>query len=203
MQQTWDDIWKNFKGLNWFGRRFKREEELELNKIFDFLNIPKSARTIDIGCGTGFVLNLLRKKGYKNSIGIDNSQNALFLCQKLFNLVKDKDVFLMDCKRLDFPNKHFDLVFSEGLLEHFKNATAIAKQMCRVSKKWVLIVQPNSSSLFGKTKNLLSKFFKLSWQKEYSYTKRDYIDMFKKSDFTLENYGQINFNEIIWLLFRR
>jgi len=203
MQQTWNDIWKDFKGQNWLGRRFKREEKLELNKIFDFLNLPKKARIIDVGCGTGFVLNFLRKRGYTNSIGIDSSQNALLLCQKLFGLVKNKDVFFMNCKKLDFPANYFDLVFSEGLLEHFKSMVTIAREMCKVSKKWILLVQPNPNSLFGRTKTFLSKFSQLSWQKEYNYSKQDYINIFNKFGFTLENWGQINFNEIIWLLFGR
>jgi len=202
-QKSWDKIWGSYKELNWFGKRFKNEEEKSLRKIFESLKLSKDIKIIDIGCGTGYILNFFRKNNYPNSIGIDNSKNALELCKKLFNFTFGKDIFLMDCRKIDFSDNRFDLVFSEGLIEHFKNPLPIVREMCRLSKKWILLIQPNSKSIIGRTKNILSKIVSVSWQKEYEYTKQDYINMFNKFGFILENHGQINFNEVVWLLFRR
>jgi hypothetical protein len=32
MEKSWDEIWKDFKGLNWFGRRLKKEQRKVLKK---------------------------------------------------------------------------------------------------------------------------------------------------------------------------
>jgi hypothetical protein len=41
------------------------------------------------------------------------------------------------------------------MLEHFKDFT---REMCRVSKEWVLILQPDPSSLVNLLKQLLGSF---------------------------------------------
>lgn len=203
MKKTWDEIWKDFKGLNWFGRRLKKEQRKILEKILDKIKLAKESRIVDVGCGSGFTLAFFRELGYKNSIGIDSSKKSLEVCDKLFNFKNGKDVFLMDTRKLRFHNNSFDLVFSDGLLEHFKDISSIAKDFCRITNSWILLFQPNQASLFGKIKKLAENFFQVSWEKEYFYTKEDYVKVFSRYGLKLVDSGGINFNEQMWLLLRR
>jgi ubiquinone/menaquinone biosynthesis C-methylase UbiE len=203
MERGWNEIWKDFKGLNWLGRRLKSEEEKVLKKVLEEIKLPKKAKIIDIGCGSGFTLSFFRRLGYNNSIGIDSSKNSLIIANKLFNFKNGRDVFLMDAKSIKFPDNSFDLVFSEGLLEHFKNFTIVVKEFCRVSKTWILLFQPNQVSVYGRLKRFLENFMKVSWEKEYPYRKIDYVKAFSEFGFKLVDSGGINFNELMWLLFKR
>jgi SAM-dependent methyltransferase len=202
MEKSWNEIWRDFKGLNWFGRRLKKEQRKVLKKILDEIKLPRNAKITDVGCGSGFTLALFREFGYKNCIGIDYSKNSLFLCKKLFDFKNGKDVFLMDARDIKFSNNSFDLVFSEGLLEHFEDFLPIAEEFCRISKSWILLFQPNPASLVGWGKRFVEKV-KASWAKEYFYRKEDYIKVFSKFGFDLISSGGINFNELMWLLFKR
>jgi len=101
-----------------------------------------------------------------------------------------------------FPDNSFDLVFSDGLLEHFKDFSTIAKEFCRISKKWILLFQPNQTSFFGILKRFGEKFIRVSWEKEYLYKKEDYVKTFSNLDFNLVKFGGINFNEEMWLLYK-
>jgi ubiquinone/menaquinone biosynthesis C-methylase UbiE len=201
--KTWNEIWKDFKGLNWFGRRLKKEQRKALKKILYKIELPKDAKIIDIGCGAGFILAFFREFGYKNSVGIDNSKNSLKICEKFFNFKEGKDIFLMNARNIKFSNNSFDLVFSDGLLEHFEDFSDIAKEFCRISKSWILLFQPNQTSLFGKLKRFTENFMKVSWEKEYLYKKEDYVKTFSKFGFKLVDSGGINFNEQMWLLYKK
>jgi cyclopropane fatty-acyl-phospholipid synthase-like methyltransferase len=88
--RDWDEIWENFKGLNWFGRRLKKEQGRVLKKILSEIKLARSAKIVDVGCGPGFTLSLFRGLGYDNSIGIDLSNNSLTLCNKLFGFKGEK-----------------------------------------------------------------------------------------------------------------
>jgi len=203
MEKTWDEIWRDFKGLNFFGKRVNREFKNTIKKICKKIGLSLDAKIIDVGCGTGATLSFFRDLGYTNSIGIDVSKNALNLCNSLFNFIKDKDVFLMNASKTNFNSNTFDLVFSAGLLEHFQNSLPIVNEMCRISKKWILLFQPNSAGLFKKIINFFAKFKSMTWEREYYYIKEDYIELFQKFNFSLNKFGFINFREFIWLLFKK
>lgn len=199
--EVWDDIWGRFEGISLFGRRLKREQAKALAKILNEIKLPEDSKIIDVGCGTGATLVMLRNLGYFNSIGIDTSQNALETSARLFGFEKGKDTLSMDARNIKFLDNSFDLVFSDGLLEHFENPPLdIVGELCRISKKWILLFQPNQTSLFGRVKWLYQKLGKASWAKEYPYSKRDYVAMFAKFRFSLAGFGSINLHEVMWLL---
>jgi len=120
-----------------------------LRKALNKLDIDEKSKFLDMGCGKGVTLNEFRKAGFRNSIGIDMSERGLQHCQKDFNFQLNKDVFKMDATKSSFPNRSFEVVFSEGLLEHFANYTPYVKEMIRLSNKYVIIIQPNHMSLEG------------------------------------------------------
>lgn len=142
--------------------------------------------------------------GYFNAVGIDISQNALAVCIRDFALEEGKDVFLMNAKSVDFPAASFDLVFSHGMLEHFEAPPLdIVSEFCRISKKYVLLFQPNQTSLFGRAKWLWQELGRASWEREYHYSKQDYTNMLAKFGARLVDSGSINFKEDMWLLFAK
>lgn len=105
---------------------------------------------LDIGCGTGDKLDLLRSKGYEVK-GVEISPEAEYA----------KNVFKLDVQRTDileaeYPDKSFDIVTLYHVLEHLPDLSASLLKIRRILKPGgILILQvPNFASfqrrLFGR-----------------------------------------------------
>jgi len=200
MTENWDDVWKDFKELNFFGKMLSQAHQNTLKKVSQTFGLSAKTKVLDVGCGYGETLANLRAVGLTNSIGIDNSENSLRLCMKR-NFLIGQDVFLMDATDMKFADQNFDLVISHGMLEHFEGAVfkEMIQEMCRVSRKYVLIFQPNHFSLFSKAMLTARR----RPVEEFTYSKSDYIGEFERFNFTLKKDYDINFGEEFVLLFER
>jgi len=197
-KNTWNYEWEHFAGLNFFGKHFAEGQKKAVKEFLEKEKCSKNARILDFGCGSGRTLKMFRNLGYENSVGVDVSPNSMKLCEK--NGFKiGKDVFLVKEKGTEFKDKEFDLVFADGVLEHFEDFTPIAKEMCRLSKNYILITQPNHFSFYGRIlrKTEHKPVF------EYTYRIADFEKAFAKNEFKLASISHFNFREHWALLFRR
>lgn len=198
----WEKMWKDFDRHTFLGEYFFNKIKDKLNEILIEIKIPKKSKVIDVGCGSGRTLLWLRSMGYKNSIGIDHSKSSIQYCINKNNLKKN-DVFLMDAFKTKFKNNTFDLVFSEGLIEHFKNFNPVVKEMCRISKRYVIIVQPNHFSFLKFLSNFFYIFYKWRGPPEYTYKIEDFEKSFSKHNFYLKKIKSTLFNGFWILLFEK
>ena len=114
------------------------------------LNLPKRAKILDAGCGTGKLASFWAEEGY-DIVGIDISEEALAITRKKGVKTKKADIL----KGLPFKDGEFDLVYSDGLLEHFTDPEEILTELFRVSKKHVLTFVPRISPYANVTAALL------------------------------------------------
>jgi len=195
IDKSWDRVWKNYEGANIFGRFMYRMTKREFEKSFRMFIPKKSTSIIEIGCGSGVTLKIIRMLGYRKSIGIDPSENSMRLCKKLgFRL--NRDVFQMDASRW---KEKKDVVFSHGMLEHFSydDMKGLAKEFARISKRFIIIVQPNPHAL-------ISYFIqKDEWEWERPYDANTYIKVFESLGFNCIYQSTINFREQYYLIFER
>lgn len=197
-KNTWNSEWEHFTGLNFFGRKFAEGQKRAVKNFLEKENLPKDAKILDFGSGSGRTLKMFRSLGYENSIGIDVSQNSMKLCERN-GFVIGKDVFLTKDDGTSFKNVSFDLVFADGVLEHFSDFSPIANEMCRLSKKYVIITQPNHFSLYGRIlrKTEHKPVF------EYTYRISDFEKAFGKNGFFLVRTSYFNLHEHWALLFKK
>jgi len=199
--QEWDTYWNEVKGPTLIGRLSHTCGELIVCKVLSSLELPKNAHLLDLGCGSGRTLEIFRELGFCSSIGIDNSKEALKKCsERGFTL--DKDVFEVDGTRMPYSDSQFDIVFSWGLLEHFRDFSPFVKEMCRVSRTYILILQPNHYSLYGRLLITLSERLRDN-VKEYSYHLRDFISAFQKYGFFVKILRMTPLREFAILLFEK
>ena len=92
-------------------------------------------KAIDIGCGNGTFTYYL--SNFLKVTGIDKSKKMLdgFPCTLPRVLAKAED--------LPFKNKTFDLVFEANVLHHLKNENKVIDEMSRLSRKYIVIIEPN------------------------------------------------------------
>ena len=162
-ENIWNDIYKNYKGPDIINKYI-------YNRLAQILELYMSSGTkiIEAGCGSGYMVSYLQNKGYYPA-GVDLNAGPLTVAKNVFGA---KNVQKGDIFRMDFPDSYFDVVWNEGVLEHFKinKSMEAVKEMARVSKKYVIIDVPNRYSLFVVSKLLQKLFGKWPYGYEESYS---------------------------------
>jgi ubiquinone/menaquinone biosynthesis C-methylase UbiE len=92
---------------------------------------------LDVGCGNGYFTSNFSKFSY--TVGLDYSRFMLSInpCNKLIQ---------SSALSLPFKDNRFDLVFCSNLLHHIDDPTKAIKEMKRVSRKFVIISEPNRNN---------------------------------------------------------
>jgi pseudaminic acid biosynthesis-associated methylase len=99
--------------------------------------VPKNARILEVGCNVGNQLLLLQGMGYCNLYGIDVQEYAIQLAKTRLPKASIIQGSVLD---IPFPDGHFDLVFTSGLLIHIAPADLprALSEIHRVAMKWIL-----------------------------------------------------------------
>ncbi len=131
LEEYYDEFAKNYEQVSaeFFGRG-KLEDEPFLEKIVKY--VPKDARILDAGAGTGMAGKQLHHLGYHNLAGIDISQGMLAEAQK-----KNVYTSLMQMilgRPLDFPAYFFDAVIASRAVGHGHAPTSCFDELIRITK---------------------------------------------------------------------
>jgi len=144
--------------------------ELIQNKLGNL----KRRRILEVGCGKGYESLQLSKLGAA-VIAIDYSKEVIKLLLK--QAVRQKSnlgICQADIGRLPFGNGYFDLVFSQGVLEHFQDPKEVLQEQHRVlrSNGLVIIEVPNKYNIYTVYKRVLMFLDKWAagWETEYTYS---------------------------------
>ncbi|MFH1478202.1 MAG: class I SAM-dependent methyltransferase [Candidatus Omnitrophota bacterium] len=106
----------------------------------------KSGYLLDAGCGYGVFLDLASRAGWKVS-GVELSEPASSFAKEHYGL----DVISADIRKAEFPDKTFDIITMQHILEHMDDPIYVLKLIRRFLKDdgFLVIVVPNVSSLMG------------------------------------------------------
>ncbi len=174
---TWKQRWRNCQGeekLTVLGKAMFRAKRRELRKIVSELNVSS---VLEAGCGLGETMAVYREMGLKVT-GVDISEDAVALCRK-----KGLDARAMPIEDIQ---ETYDLVSSDGMLEHFLHFEPMARELMRLAQRYVLIIQPNYSSRTGQTMAWLANLLRGSVNVyEYNYRLDDFHGVFAANGFTI------------------
>ncbi|MFA6554488.1 MAG: class I SAM-dependent methyltransferase [Candidatus Paceibacterota bacterium] len=132
-RDIWQNIWLHKNRLSYFvdyGRFvyngfFRKMLRKHINGQTEFL---------ELGCGTS-TLTISLAKEMKGLVGLDISPEALKIsqdCAKKYGVTNAK---FIDGNCLDVPFQGtFDIVWSQGLMEHFDNPLLVAEQHWKATK---------------------------------------------------------------------
>lgn len=135
MQKYVWDLHFKFDREYWWAQGRK---ELIVSQLKKQVGNLKGKKILDLGCGSGVLLEELTKLGAE-PFGIDTSSRAISFCKKLGLVAKRADVI-----RMPFKSSSFDVVCLVDTLEHIKNEKKVFAEVKRVLKKrgFFLIIVP-------------------------------------------------------------
>ena len=97
---------------------------------------------LDIGCGRGYLLEHLRRKGYDRLYGIEPSESLIH--SAIFNGIRAGSFEKNDCANLSV-----DVVLTCHTLHHLPDRWPIAaiKEMARIARQHVVVIEINNTNL--------------------------------------------------------
>lgn len=178
LKSVYDRIWLNYFKKGEYGETVRsRIAERSgyydiIQRYADRMNAPI---VLELGCGTGIDINLIKKRSEDvTAIGADISMNsiqvALRVCAEFGNSVA---FFMGDTLSLPLNTGTMDMLFSQGLVEHFENPIEVIREQVRVLRAGgILIVNvPQKHTGYTVMKRRLMRQGKwhLGWETEFSY----------------------------------
>lgn len=101
------------------------------------LRLPRQAKFLEIGCGNGFFTACLSERW---------EVTALDRSRRMLSLNPHKNLLQGSVERLPFPDRCYDIVFSANLLHHLEDPQHAVKEMVRVSKRFLVLIEPNRNN---------------------------------------------------------
>lgn len=130
-----------------FGIVYKIRSRLEANRVLSWCkNLPDDAKILDVGCGDGFHLNLIKQYG-NNSWqleGIDIDERAIEMAEKTGLKVHRGTV-----ETLDLPKNAYDFAFMIQTIEHVAEPEKVLSAVYEILKPGarLVIVTDNTDSI--------------------------------------------------------
>lgn len=103
----------------------------------DFLSkLNKGMKILEVGAGIGLQLELLRKMGFKNLLGIEPNQYAI---KQAKHIHPEIDIIRGAAFDLPFKDDYFDMVFTSGVLIHIdpRDLEKATREIVRASKRYI------------------------------------------------------------------
>jgi len=124
-----------------YGYDILKERDFSFKKA----GIKKGKSILEIGTGRGYMVLTLAQKGFKvttidNNNKIQRSAKAILKHFRVLNLVRFK---IMDAEHLEFKDSSFDYVVAVNFMHHAKKPIRCLKEMVRVVKEKILIMDVN------------------------------------------------------------
>ena len=163
-----------------------------LKTILCSLNLQRESLTMDIGCGVGSNLSLLKAIGLK-AMGCDRSFDNLLLAKNKFFL----PFINGDLENLPIRSSSVELVVATDVLEHLQDDIAGVRELCRILRRngHLIVTVPAFQSLWG-TQDIVTGHKK-------RYSKRDISNVLKHNGFQIMRSSYFNFFLFFPILFAR
>jgi ubiquinone/menaquinone biosynthesis C-methylase UbiE len=125
-------------------RTFMTVRQRRVMELVDELNLSRGATVLDAGCGPGYLLEALARRGFQVS-GMDGSKGMLESAELRLRAAQPSFAFTLkqgDIEHLPFEDAQFDLVLSTGVIEYLTGDATVLREMFRVLRPGGHLVLP-------------------------------------------------------------
>jgi len=162
MSDLWDEIWSDplyFPRVYWYAEEF-------LEYLVKWSMAKQGGLFLELGAGSGRFSHFLSRKGIE-VVALDYSSNSVKLLLTVKKRSKvDFHVIRAEVSKVPFRNSVFSVVYSEGLLEHFRNLRSVLMEATRVTRQYGIVVfsVPNKFSFHTFGRFVVVKLMRLKWR---------------------------------------
>ncbi len=181
---------KQYKSLaRSYDSRFQEFINVTTDKMAALANITPGEKVLDLGCGTGEMLFKLGKE-YPNVgllAGIDASEDMLELAKTKLKPFKAASLELGSIEKLPYPDEHFDLIVSSGVVHYVVDIASMSKEAFRVLKPQgrILLIDMAKESMVTKISSLLRRITDPGTVRYYSLHSAS--DLLRAQDFEIQS----------------
>ena len=175
----YDHIWKEFPQGNdyrdYIAHRYENRLPFYKALTANLSREGKRHRVLELGCGTAIDLNVIAKDNRDLScFGSDISTKSILLSKEITRCFANHiQYFVGDTLSLPLKTGMFDLVFSQGLVEHFRDPASVVKEQARVLKTCGILIinvpQKFTGYTLMKRRRMRRNTWRLGWETEFSY----------------------------------
>lgn len=167
--------------------------------------VERDSKVLDLGCGDGGLLRLLKESKNVKGVGIENDEEMIYSCVAKDVTVEHADI---DDGLSDFPDKFFDYVIINFTLQETKKPKRVIQEALRVGRR-VIVSFPNfafyavrvSLGLKGRTPQ--TEALPHRWYETpnlHYFTIKDFKEFCKIENITIERFIGFRRDKIIMVL---
>jgi ubiquinone/menaquinone biosynthesis C-methylase UbiE len=180
--EVWSRCWTKWNSKADFAEDIRQHLE-ERKVLYRFFRkglsslAGKTLKVLEIGCGSAIDSHVLAEDRNLQIYGVDRSKESIEVAKRVSRHFSRAPIFLTcDATHLSFPEESFDIVFSQGLIEHFRDPLPPLKEQVRVLKSTGYLIVDVPQKYAGLGLYSLRKHWKINrgkwewgWETEYSY----------------------------------
>ncbi|MBU0479208.1 methyltransferase domain-containing protein [bacterium] len=177
MSKSFDSVWDKWQDVNIeeqiISHRSARNKYIGV--ISKYLSRGSGAKALEVGCGTAIDSYIVSTETGMEIYGVDISEDALKIAEKVEERFSCKvRLSRGDAMSLGYHDEMFDLVFSQGVIEHLVRDVRALKEQVRVLKTGgVLILNvPQKYTAYTMHKHLMSHIGRWEWGHETEFSSR-------------------------------
>ena len=122
-----------------YDTQYSGEQEAKFKTVMQNLRLPQKSRVLDVGCGTGLILNHLAGR-VEFIVGIDISRGLLQEARRRARPHRYVSLVLADADNMPFADQVFGAVLAITLLQNMPNPRTTLDEIKRVSEQAATIV---------------------------------------------------------------
>ena len=167
--------------------------------------ITEGAHVLDLGCGNGELLSFLEKQNHALVQGIELAEDQMHQCVERGLTVLQGDI---ESGLVDYPDKAFDFVILNQIMQEIKKADFVIQESLRVGKR-VIVGFPNFAHikarliLFAQGRTPINDALPYYWFETPNIrflTICDFIDYCRKKDIKIEQRYYLGKSGLIHIL---
>jgi SAM-dependent methyltransferase len=144
-EYLWNQVWHNAPYADENLRKTKANAKIDV--LLSYLTPNPTWHMVELGCGSGHLVEEIYKRTHCRITGVDFSRIAL---DKAKIRLKDYpiDFILSDANNTNIPSCSVDMVICSGIIEHISDINSIFKEIRRILKPkgYIFIVSSNAMS---------------------------------------------------------
>lgn len=177
-EHDYNDVWSKYREqdsiVDYISQR-RIDRRVYYDLIQNYVNSFANPLILELGCGTGIdICTVAEGNPQTRAFGSDISEKSIQLGVRVAKELSSKiSYFVADTLNIPFDDNQIDIVFSQGLVEHFEDPCLVIREQTRVLKRGgILIINvPQILTAYTLIKHKLMRLgeWELGWETEFSY----------------------------------